>query len=203
MIGVLVGCHSLTVPAMAPALAATTKKQGSKQGSAQRSQPQSKPQARPQSAQSHSKAAPTRAGTPTAKASSNVNRPKSTSYGSKPGQKQVSNQTAYKAGQASSNRNQKDVVVVGGGGYNNNGYNNGRYYEDDDDDFLEFVGKTAAITAGVSVVAAVIGSSTKEKPDDCQPVNANGQSYMFCNGTYYQQSGPTSQPTYTVVAPPQ
>ena len=71
--------------------------------------------------------------------------------------------------------------------------------DDDDDDFLEFVGKTAAVTAGVSVVAAVIGSVVEDKPDDCQPVNAYGQSYLYCNGTYYQQ---VSQ-GYQVVAPPQ
>lgn len=102
------------------------------------------------------------------------------------------------------------VVVNGGGGRGHAGngyYDNGRYHDNDwdndDNDFLEFVGKTAAITAGVSVVTAVIGSVSNEKPDGCQPVNANGTSYMYCNGTYYQQSGPTSQPTYTVVAPPQ
>jgi hypothetical protein len=158
-VGAVVACLSLALPATAPAFAAA--------------RPQAKSQGKAQN-----RAAPTRAGTPTAKASPNVNRP-----GNKP---KVSNQQAYKAGQASNNRNKKDVVVVNGGGYNNgyhnNGYNNGRYYEDDDNDFLEFVGKTAAITAGASVVAAVIGSSTKEKPSDCQPVNANGQSYMFCNG---------------------
>jgi hypothetical protein len=187
----VIGCLGLTVPAFSPAFA-----EGRPQGKSQQNK------ARPQTAQSRpqNKAAPTRAGYPTAKASSSVNRPNN----NKSGNKQISNQNAYKAGQASANRNNRDVVVVGGGGGYNNGYNNnGRYYEDDDNDFLEFVGKTAAITAGVSVVAAVIGSSTKEKPDDCQPVNANGQSYMFCNGTYYQQSGPSSQPTYTVTAPPQ
>ena len=112
-----------------------------------------------------------------------------------------------------------NTVIVApprGGGYNNN-YNNDRYnynddrynynnnnnWDDDDNDFLDFVGKTAAITAGASILTAVIGSQTKDKPDDCQPVNANGQSYMYCNGTYYQQSGPSSEPTYTVMAPPQ
>jgi hypothetical protein len=128
------------------------------------------------------------------------------------------NQPAARSGTGGTNRNQSanrsnrggknnvvagNTVVVGrppaGNGYYDNGnYHNRPDWDDDDDDFLEFVGKTAAITAGVSVVTAVIGSVSNEKPDDCQPVNAYGQSYLYCNGTYYQQ---VSQ-GYQVVAPP-
>lgn len=166
-----------------------------------------------------------RAGAPTGKAKSNVNKPKPSSNYQRPSQgnnksagnksannrsgnnNKVSNQQAYKAGQASGNRNQRDVVVVNGG-HGNGYYDNGRYndrpdWDDDDDDFLEFVGKTAAITAGVSAVAAVIGSVSNDKPDDCQPVNSNGTSYLYCNGTYYQQVQQGGQPAYQVVAPPQ
>jgi hypothetical protein len=188
-LGVLFGCLAITIPAMAPAAAAQQN----------------------------------RAGKPTAHAKANVNKPAQRPQGSnasRSGGKKVSNQQAYKAGQASNNRNTKpnrqgnnvvagNTVVVGqqrpgsSGYYQNGNYYNSDRYDDNDNDFLEFVGKTAAITAGASVVAAVIGSSTNEKPDDCQPVNANGQSYMYCNGTYYQQSGPSSQPTYTVMPPPQ
>jgi hypothetical protein len=111
-----------------------------------------------------------------------------------------------------------NTVVVSGqpnrGGYNNNYnngyYSNGRYYngsngnwDNDDDDFLEFVGKTAAVTAGVSVVAAVIGSTTKEKPSDCQQTVSNGQVYMNCNGTWYQPIQSGGQTQYQVIAPPQ
>ena len=111
-----------------------------------------------------------------------------------------------------------NTVVVGQpnrGGYNNgyNGggyYSNGRYYngnngnwDNNDDDFLEFVGKTAAITAGVSVVASVIGSTTKEKPSDCQQTVSNGQVYMNCNGTWYQPIQSGGQTQYQVIAPPQ
>ncbi len=111
-----------------------------------------------------------------------------------------------------------NTVVVGTqpnrGGYNNNYnngyYSNGRYYngnngnwDNDDDDFLEFVGKTAAVTAGVSVVAAVIGSTTKEKPSDCQQTVSNGQVYMNCNGTWYQPIQSGGQTQYQVIAPPQ
>lgn len=105
------------------------------------------------------------------------------------------------------------VVVApnrgGGGNYNNGRYNNnGNYnnnnghWEDDDNDFLEFVGKTAAITAGVSIVAAVIGSTTNTKPDNCQQSVSNGQVYMNCNGTWYQPMQNGSQTQYTVVTPP-
>ncbi|WP_199555367.1 DUF6515 family protein [Sandaracinobacteroides hominis] len=173
---------------------------------------------------SHGGGGHAKAGKPTGHAKTSANRAPAGNYAGNRGGG-VSNKNAYKAGQASSNRNPGNnpnrnnvnrkggnnvvagntVVVNGNGGRGY--YDNGRYYDghydDDDNDFLEFVGKTAAITAGASVVAAVIGSSTNQKPDGCQPVNANGTSYMYCNGTYYQQSGPTSQPTYTVVAPPQ
>lgn len=105
------------------------------------------------------------------------------------------------------------VVVApprGGGGYNGNGYyNNGRYYsnnngnwDNNDNDFLEFVGKTAAITAGVSVVSAVIGSTVKDKPSDCQQSMSNGQVYMNCNGTWYQPVQAGGQTQYQVIAPP-
>ena len=122
-------------------------------------------------------------------AAGQANRDKGSRPGKKPGKNVVAGNT---------------VVVNGGGGRGY--YENGRYHDghhDNDNDFLEFVGKTAAITAGASVVAAVIGSTTSKKPDGCQPVSAYGNNYMYCNGTYYQETGPTSQPTYTVVAPPQ
>jgi hypothetical protein len=98
-----------------------------------------------------------------------------------------------------------------GGNYNNGGYySNGRYYngnngnwDNDDDDFLEFVGKTAAITAGVSVVSAVIGSTVNQKPSGCQETVSNGQVYMNCNGTWYQPMQSGGQTQYQVIAPPQ
>lgn len=106
-----------------------------------------------------------------------------------------------------------NTVVVGQpnrGGYNGGGYySNGRYYngnngnwDNNDNDFLEFVGKTAAITAGVSVVAAVIGSTTNQKPSDCQQTMSNGQVYMNCNGTWYQPVMNNGQQQYQVIAPP-
>ncbi|WP_448580400.1 hypothetical protein, partial [Thermaurantiacus sp.] len=75
------------------------------------------------------------------------------------GNRGISNETAYRAGKAAGGRNQRDVVVVNPGRPGNGYYDNGRYYgpghyEDDDNDFLEFVGKTAAVTAGVAAVSA-------------------------------------------------
>jgi hypothetical protein len=112
-----------------------------------------------------------------------------------------------------------DNVVVVNGSPGNGYYDNGRYYpnnnynnnyndydryEDDDDDFLEFVGKTAAITAGVSIVSAVIGDVVQDKPsDDCEQQIQNGQVYLLCNGTYYTPVQSGGQEAYQVVSPPQ
>ncbi|PZU51072.1 MAG: hypothetical protein DI568_00215 [Sphingomonas sp.] len=149
-------------------------------------------------------AAPDRAaathGKPTGKAKANVNRPASPAPHGQGNKAPNRNSSAKRGG---NNVVAGNTVVVGGkpgNGY----YDNGRYHDspdwdDDDNDFLEFVGKTAAVTAGVSVVSAVIGSIVKDKPDQCQPVvSSGGQQYLYCNGTYYQQvpSG------YQVVAPP-
>lgn len=150
-----------------------------------------------------------KAGKPTGHAKTSANRAPYSGQQANRGGGTVNKGGSKKGGNNIYVDNSKTVVAgnnrPGSSGYYDNGnyHGGGHYYDDDDDDFLEFVGKTAAVTAGVSVVAAVIGSTTNSKPDDCQPVNANGISYMYCNGTYYQQSGPTSQPTYTVVAPPQ
>lgn len=108
-----------------------------------------------------------------------------------------------------------NTVVVAPGRPSNGYYDDGNYHpprdwDDDDDDFLEFVGKTAAVTAGVSAVTAVIGSVVDSKPKDsgCQETVSNGQTYLNCNGTWYQAVPPAgataapSQPQYQVVAPP-
>ncbi|MCG2841602.1 hypothetical protein L6Q21_11480 [Sandaracinobacter sp. RS1-74] len=107
-----------------------------------------------------------------------------------------------------------NTVVVAPGRPSNGYYDNGNYHpprdwDDDDDDFLEFVGKTAAITAGASAVTAVIGAVVDSKPKDpgCQEIVSNGQTYLNCNGTWYQAVPPAgaqqAQPQYQVVAPPQ
>lgn len=111
-------------------------------------------------------------------------------------------------GRGVNNNNVNNVTVVngrpGGGYYDQGGYNNrGNYYEDDDNDFLEFVGKTAAITAGVSVVSSVIGNVVKDKPSgDCQQQVQNGQAYLLCDGVWYTPATANGQSGYEVVAPP-
>ena len=115
--------------------------------------------------------------------------------------KRETSANAYKAGKQSGSRGKRDVVVVGnpGRGYYDNGhYHHHDDWDDDDNDFLEFVGKTAAVTAGVAVVSAVIGEIVKDEPEACKPVVSGGRQYLLCDGVYYQQvpSG------YQVVAPP-
>lgn len=100
------------------------------------------------------------------------------------------------------NNNRPDVVVINrpGGGYYDGGRYHGRHdWDDDGDNFLEFVGKTAAITAGVSAVSAIIGSIVKDKPDQCSEPNAYGQ--VYCNGVWYQPV--PNNGGYQVVPPPQ
>ncbi|MCS6986131.1 MAG: hypothetical protein NZM40_01580 [Sphingomonadaceae bacterium] len=79
-------------------------------------------------------------------------------------------------------------VVVGrpGGGYDDGRHYDRRDWDDDDDDFLEFVGKTAAVTAGVSAISAAIGSIIKDKPKDCQPAVSGGPQYLLRNGVCYE-----------------
>lgn len=111
-------------------------------------------------------------------------------------------------GRPNGGRRPDNVVIVNGrpgGGYYDNGryYDRDRYYDDDDDNFLEFVGKTAAITAGVSAVSAVIGSIVKDKPsDDCQQQIQNGQVYLLCDGVWYTPAQANGQSGYQVIAPP-
>ena len=103
------------------------------------------------------------------------------------------------------NVNVGNTVVVGGGnrGNFNNGYhNNNGHWDNNDNDFMEFVGKAAVVTAGVAVVAAVIGSTTTQQPANCQQSVSNGQVYLNCNGTWYQPMTSNGQQQYTVIAPP-
>ena len=165
-------------------------------------------------------AAPDRAGAQRGGAKSSVNRPppqggakrsggnnggNTYAGGNKPG---VNKQGGKRPGGGGNNIGNTVVVAPGhGGGNHNNGYNNNNYngnnnWDNDDDDFLEFVGKTAAITAGVSVVAAVIGSQTNQKPSGCQESVSNGQLYMYCNGNWYQPIQNGSSTSYQVVNPP-
>jgi hypothetical protein len=56
----------------------------------------------------------------------------------------------------------------------------------------------AAVTAGVAVTSAVVGSRVRSVPPSCVPVNYGGMIYQQCGSTWYQPQG--SQ--YVVVNPP-
>jgi hypothetical protein len=141
---------------------------------------------------------------PRAGASPNINRPTGYNTGYNNG-RNVTNQQAYRAGQASNNRYGKNTVVVAPprGGYNN-GYYGGGYYNDSGSDFGEFVGKAAVVTAG----AAIVGSILKDKPtkaadgSDCQQTIQNGVPYVNCNGTWYQAVQTGTSTGYQQVQPP-
>ena len=60
------------------------------------------------------------------------------------------------------------------------------------------VAAAAAISAGVAVTSAVVGSMVRSVPPSCVPVNYGGMVYQQCGSTWYQPQG--SQ--YIVVNPP-
>jgi len=151
-------------------------------------------------------AVPERAGKQTGKARSHVQKP--TAHASQAKSRSSGNRSQPANRNNNAKRGDKNVVagntVVVGGQPGRGYYDDGRYHgspdwDDDDNDFLEFVGKTAAVTAGVSVVSAVIGSVVQDKPDDCEPISVGGQQYLNCNGVAYQQVAGG----YQVVEPPQ
>lgn len=150
-------------------------------------------------------AVPDRAGKQIGQARAHVQKPQAHAMQSQARPAENRNKGAQRPGTGRGDRNvvAGNTVVVGGqpgrGHYDNGRYHGSPDWDDDDNDFLEFVGKTAAITAGVSVVSAVVGSVVNDQPSDCQPVMSGGQQYMLCNGTYYQ----TVSNGYQVVAPPQ
>ena len=60
------------------------------------------------------------------------------------------------------------------------------------------VATAAAVSAGVAVTSAVVGSLVRSVPPSCVPVNYGGMVYQQCGSTWYQPQG--SQ--YVVVNPP-
>jgi hypothetical protein len=60
------------------------------------------------------------------------------------------------------------------------------------------VATAAAVTAGVAVTSAVVGSLVRSVPPSCVPVNYGGMVYQQCGSTWYQPQGPQ----YVVVNPP-
>jgi hypothetical protein len=88
------------------------------------------------------------------------------------------------------------------GGYYGNG--GGYYYDDrDDNEFLEFVGKTAAVTAGAAIVGSIVTNKpTESNGSDCSEQISDGQVYLYCNGKYYQPLQTGSGTAYQVTNPP-
>jgi len=60
------------------------------------------------------------------------------------------------------------------------------------------VAAVAAVTAGIAVTSAIVGSLVRTVPANCVPVNYGGMVYQQCGSTWYQPQG--SQ--YVVVNPP-
>jgi hypothetical protein len=82
-------------------------------------------------------------------------------------------------------------------------YGGGYYYDDNDNEFLEFVGKTAAVTAGAAIVGSILTSKpTDSSGGDCKEQMSGGQVYLYCNGKYYQPVQTSSGTGYQVVNPP-
>lgn len=83
-------------------------------------------------------------------------------------------------------------------------YGGGYYYDDNDNEFLEFVGKTAAVTAGAAIVGSILTSKpTDSNGGDCKEQMSGGQVYLYCNGKYYQPVQTGGGTAYQVVnAPP-
>ena len=60
------------------------------------------------------------------------------------------------------------------------------------------VATAAAVSAGVAVTSAVVGSLVRSVPPSCVPVNYGGMVYQQCGSTWYQPQGSE----YVVVNPP-
>lgn len=60
----------------------------------------------------------------------------------------------------------------------------------------------SAVTAGVAVTNAVIGSIVRTVPPQCVPVIVNGISYQQCGSTWYQPQYVGTSVQYVVVVPP-
>ena len=67
-----------------------------------------------------------------------------------------------------------------------------------DYDHYHPVATAAAVTAGVAVTAAVVGSMVNTIPASCVPVNYGGLIYQQCGSVWYQPQGTQ----YVVINPP-
>jgi hypothetical protein len=64
------------------------------------------------------------------------------------------------------------------------------------------VATAAAVTAGVALTSAVIGSMVYSLPPSCSAVVVNGFTYQQCGSSWYQPQYAGTQVSYVVVNPP-
>lgn len=64
------------------------------------------------------------------------------------------------------------------------------------------VATAVAVTAGVALTAAAIGSVVYSVPNNCVPVYVNNITYQQCGSTWYQPRYAGTTVQYVVVAPP-
>lgn len=64
------------------------------------------------------------------------------------------------------------------------------------------VATAAAVTAGVALTAAAVGTIVHSLPPSCSITTINGATYQNCNGTWYQPQYVGTQVNYVVVSPP-
>ena len=112
------------------------------------------------------------------------------------------------------NQNNNINVNVQGNHHGGSGYPppppyHGDHHHDHDDDWDDWddwdhhpFAVASAVTAGVVVTNAVIGSIVREVPAQCVPVNVNGITYQQCGGTWYQPQYVGTTVQYVVVPPP-
>lgn len=112
------------------------------------------------------------------------------------------------------NQNNNINVNVQGNHHGGQGYpppppyhgDHGHDHDDDWDDWDDWdhhpFAVASAVTAGVVVTQAVVGSIVKTVPPQCVPVNVNGITYQQCGSTWYQPQYVGTTVQYVVVVPP-
>ena len=94
----------------------------------------------------------------------------------------------------------------GGSGYYPPSYDDHDHHHDHWDDWDDWddhpFATAAAVTAGVAVTNAIIGSIVYSVPQECVPVAVNGITYQRCGNTWYQPQYAGTAIQYVVVVSP-
>jgi len=104
--------------------------------------------------------------------------------------------------QNNSINNNINVNVQGNQHGGHGSYHGDHDYDDWDDWDHHPFATAAAVTAGVAVTNAVIGSIVRTVPAQCVPVSVNGVTYQQCGSTWYQPQYVGTSVQYVVVVPP-